>query len=86
MTINRRGFLAGSTALAAGAGLGCATQAAAVTLPPPPREAVLKLSSQLPVIPGKELAEKLAFMEKVGPTATLWARSKNSWPPCDTRS
>lgn len=66
MTMNRRGLLAGSAAAAAGTGLVCAVRASSVTIPPPPREAVLKLSSQLGVIPGKELPEKLAWMEKAG--------------------
>ena len=66
MTINRRRFLTGSTAAVAGAGLACAATAAEVTLPQPPIEAVLKISSQLGVVPGKELPEKLAWMEHAG--------------------
>ncbi|MGI6415767.1 MAG: sugar phosphate isomerase/epimerase family protein [Thermoguttaceae bacterium] len=66
MTINRRGFLAGSAAAVAGASIVRAAQASSVRIPPPPREAALKLSSQLGVIPGKELPEKLAWMEKAG--------------------
>jgi sugar phosphate isomerase/epimerase len=66
MTTNRRGFLAGSMAVAAGAGMAGMARAVEVNLPDPPQEAVLKLSSQLGVIPGKELPEKLAWMEKAG--------------------
>lgn len=66
MTMNRRGFLAGSTAAVAGAGLVGAAKAAEVTLPQPSSEAVLKLSSQLGLIPAKELPEKLAWMEQAG--------------------
>ena len=66
MNMNRRGFLAGSTAAVAGVGLTCAAKAAEVTLPQPPSEAVLKFSSQLGVIPGNELAAKLAWMEQAG--------------------
>jgi len=58
--MNRRGFLAGSTPAVAGAGLVGAAKAAEVTSPQPPSEAVLTLSSQLGLVPGKELPEKLA--------------------------
>ena len=66
MKMNRRGFLAGSTAAVAGVGLTRAAKAAEVSLPQPPREAVLRLSSQLGLIPGNELAAKLAWMEQAG--------------------
>ena len=64
MSINRRDFLAGSAALAAGASL--APHTASADEPKPKPEAVLKLSSQINVIPGKELPEKLASMEQWG--------------------
>ncbi len=63
---NRRRFLAGSMAAVAGTSIAGTTQAGEVTLPRPAKEAVLKFSSQLGVIPGKELPEKLAWMEKAG--------------------
>jgi sugar phosphate isomerase/epimerase len=61
MTINRRDFLAAG-AVAAGAAL--VPNGASAEEPKPKPEAVLKLSSQLSVIPGKELPEKLATMQK----------------------
>lgn len=70
MSINRRVFLASGAVAAAGAAIlpdvvraqDSATAAAPVAKP----AAALKLSSQLSVIPGKELAEKLAVMEQWG--------------------
>lgn len=64
MSITRRRFLVGSTAAAAGLADGAVCRAADACQPE--RKAVLKLSSQLGVIPGKELAEKLAKMEAWG--------------------
>jgi sugar phosphate isomerase/epimerase len=63
MDTNRRDFLLGTTtaALAMAAG-----PAASAEPPAPKKEAALKLSSQLGVIPGKELDDKLALMEKWG--------------------
>ena len=61
MTINRRDFFAAG-AVAAGATL--VPNGASAEEPKPKPEAVLKLSSQLSVIPGKELPEKLATMQK----------------------
>ncbi|MEN6449038.1 MAG: sugar phosphate isomerase/epimerase family protein [Thermoguttaceae bacterium] len=74
MNVTRRGFLAAGTAAAAGAALrsgravaeelsGEATPAGQTPNPPP---AQLKLSSQLGIIPGRDLAEKLANMERWG--------------------
>ena len=65
MSVNRRGFLAAGAAVAAGANV-FPTIASAAEPAPPAKPARLKLSSQLGVIPGKDLAEKLAFMEKCG--------------------
>ncbi len=65
MRIDRRGFVLGSTAAAGWAALSRA-QALDIHLPPPKREAVLKLSSQLGVIPGKQLEEKLERMKQWG--------------------
>jgi sugar phosphate isomerase/epimerase len=64
--MHRRGFLSGTTAALAGAGFLEDTQAGQVCLPQPATPAVLKFSSQLGVIPGKELPEKLAWMEQAG--------------------
>ena len=67
MTATRRDFLLGATLTTAGAAaLGTTAAAAAVTLPDPKQPAALKLSSQLGVIPGKELKEKLDKMEQWG--------------------
>ena len=54
------------TSAAAAAGLSLSRQAAAVDIPKPAKEAVLNLSSQLGIIPGKEVAEKLAKMQEWG--------------------
>ncbi|MFC1596356.1 twin-arginine translocation signal domain-containing protein [Planctomycetota bacterium] len=62
--MNRRGFLIGSTAAVAGAGLVGAAEAAEVTLPQPPSEAVLKLSSQLGVIPEKTIPRSPGHREE----------------------
>ena len=68
MSITRRGFLMTSAAAAAGAAVLPDTAAAdqprakSAAAPMP----ILKLSSQLGVIPGKDLSEKLATMEKWG--------------------
>lgn len=64
--INRRGFLAGTTAAVAGTSLLNSSHAEEVTVPQPAQPAALKFSSQLGVIPGKELSEKLAWMEAAG--------------------
>ena len=71
MSVHRRGFLIGATTAAMG--LATAPQIRLALAAPagpsksdPKKEAVLKLSSQLSVIPGKELPEKLAKMEKWG--------------------
>ncbi len=66
MTTNRRTFLAGSLATVAGAGMIGRAQAAAVSQPQPQREATLNFSSQLGVVPGQELAEKMEWMQKAG--------------------
>jgi sugar phosphate isomerase/epimerase len=68
MAVKRRGFLLGSSAAAIGA---MAMPAALNAQTPDPKnipkkEAILKLSSQLSVIPGKDLAEKLAKMDEWG--------------------
>ncbi len=62
--MHRRGFLLGTATAAAGAAV--ASSATAVDLPAPPREAVLKLSSQVGVIPGGSLDEQLAKMQSWG--------------------
>ncbi len=62
MSTNRRAFLAASAAL----GLTATTPAVRGEKPQPKREASLKLSSQLGVIPGKALEEKIAKMVKWG--------------------
>jgi sugar phosphate isomerase/epimerase len=61
MLLCRRHVLAGA---AAAAGWAVAPSLFAAEPSPPQRQAVLKLSSQLGLIPGKSLAEKLAQMEK----------------------
>ncbi len=67
MKIQRRELLTAGAAVGASfAVAGAARTAAAVTLPDPPQPAVLKLSSQLGVIPGKSLSEKLDKMEQWG--------------------
>lgn len=63
MTTTRREFFA--TGAAAAAGLAICSQGFAVEVPAK-REAALKLSSQLRVIPGRDDAEKIAKMEKWG--------------------
>ncbi|MCE5269626.1 MAG: sugar phosphate isomerase/epimerase [Planctomycetaceae bacterium] len=72
MNVSRRGFLAGGAACAAGAAWFCPSAGAdepadagdqGQTASGP---AQLKLSSQLGIIPGKDLAEKLANMERWG--------------------
>jgi sugar phosphate isomerase/epimerase len=64
MTFNRRGFLLGSSAMAMGA-MALPSMVQAQTTEPK-KESALKLSSQLGIIPGKDLDEKLAKMEKWG--------------------
>ncbi len=64
MNINRRGFMLSSTVAAVGLTTGTAAKATQYSAAK--REAVLKLSSQLGVIPGKNLDEKLAKMEAWG--------------------
>lgn len=64
MNINRRGFMVGSTVAAMGLATGTVTQGAPCCATK--REATLKLSSQLGVIPGKNVDEKLAKMEAWG--------------------
>ncbi|MHB0956745.1 MAG: sugar phosphate isomerase/epimerase family protein [Pirellulaceae bacterium] len=66
MQVNRRGFLMGGTAAAAG--LTMARGSLAVDIPAPDKEAVLNLCSQLGVIPGKSLDEKLAKLQAWGCT------------------
>jgi sugar phosphate isomerase/epimerase len=69
MTITRRGFLTSGTAVAAGAAiLPRIVQGEQPTKPEGKREAVLRLASQLnyPPIPGRDVPEKLATMEKWG--------------------
>ena len=64
MSVTRRGFFMAGAATAAGL-----AAAPSITLADPPQakpEATLKLSSQLGVIPGKDLQEKLAKMEQWG--------------------
>ncbi len=64
MSVSRRGFLSAGAATAAGAAL---LQNHSTAEPPRPKtEAKLKLSSQLRIIPGRDLQEKLANMEKWG--------------------
>ena len=64
MSLDRRGFLLGSAA--ATAGLAVASPSLAVDIPDPKRGAILKLSSQVGVIPGDSLDEKLAKMQAWG--------------------
>lgn len=64
MSITRRGFLLTSAAAAASAAV-LPTKATAEE-PKAKSEAVLKLSSQIGIIPGKDVQEKLALMEKWG--------------------
>ena len=63
MSINRRGFFACGAAVA---GSGDRSGGVSAEQPQPKPEAVLNLSAQINVIPGKELPEKLALMEKWG--------------------
>ncbi len=63
MSVTRRNFLLSSAVAAASATV---TRSAAAQEPAAKPEATLKLSSQLTVIPGKDLAEKLANMERWG--------------------
>ena len=65
MQVNRRIFLAGGTAAAAGLAMAPHARAAA-DVPAPEKPAVLNLSSQLGVIPGGSTEEKLAKMQKWG--------------------
>jgi sugar phosphate isomerase/epimerase len=64
MIITRRGLLAGGAAAAAS--LTTAASASMAWAAKPKMDGVLKLSSQLPVIPGKSLEEKIAKMDKWG--------------------
>jgi sugar phosphate isomerase/epimerase len=64
MQCNRRTFVTGSAAVAAGWAVARPTLAA--DLPAPEGKAVLKLSSQLPVVPGDSLDEKLAKLQEWG--------------------
>jgi sugar phosphate isomerase/epimerase len=64
MVLNRRGLLAGGAAAAAT--LATAAPASMAWAAKPKMDGVLKLSSQLPVIPGKSLEEKIAKMDKWG--------------------
>jgi len=63
MQVNRRGFLAGGAAAAAGLAM---VSTAHADIPKPEKEGVLNLSSQLGVIPGRDLNEQLANMQKWG--------------------
>ncbi len=63
MHMARRTFI---RATAAGAAAAAAGTAAAMTVPDPPRKAMLKMSCQEGIAPGASLAEKLDFMEKHG--------------------
>jgi len=65
MNTNRRRFLAAGAACSAAAAFPCGAKAVAGP-PKPQAQAALKLSSQLGIIPGRELAEKLALMEQWG--------------------
>jgi len=65
--MNRRDFFA--TAAAAGAGLAAASTARnvlAFSIPDPAQPGVLRLASQEDLVPGKDLKEKLANLEKFG--------------------
>ena len=64
MNITRRGFLATGATAAAGSAL--LQNISAADKPKAKPVAVLKLSSQLNIIPGRDLQEKLANMEKWG--------------------
>lgn len=64
MNITRRGFLATGATAAAGSAL--LQNVSAADKPKTEPVAVLKLSSQLNIIPGRDLQEKLANMEKWG--------------------
>lgn len=64
MQVNRRAFL--TSGAAAAAGLAIVPQSRGADIPKPEKEAVLNLSSQLAVIPGRDLSEKLAKMQKWG--------------------
>ncbi len=64
MNVTRRGFLVSGAAAAAGVAL--VPHPAPAAEPTARPEAVLKLSAQINVIPGKELPEKLATMEQWG--------------------
>ncbi len=67
MATHRREFLFGSATAALAMAAGVPAGSAAVAEPPAPKkDAALKLSSQLGVIPGNDLDEKLARMEKWG--------------------
>jgi sugar phosphate isomerase/epimerase len=69
MTGTRRDFLTGGAALAAASMLPTPGDVPTALLADPPKnkpKASLKLSSQVWLIPGKDLAEKLAQMEKWG--------------------
>lgn len=64
MTIHRRAFLLGSAAVTAGVAV--ASPSRAMEIPGPKQPAVLKLSSQVGVIPGASLDEKLAKAQSWG--------------------
>ncbi len=64
MHVNRRMFLTGGAAAAAG--LAVVPRSRALDIPAPEKEGVLRLSSQLGVIPGRDLDEKLAKMQQWG--------------------
>ena len=63
MHMARRTFI---RATAAGPAVAAAGTASAMTVPDPPRKAVLRMSCQENVAPGNTLAEKLDFIEKHG--------------------
>ncbi len=65
MQLNRRSFFTAGAMAGAMAVLPTSTTSA-VTLPDPEKKARLRLSCQEGVAPGKSLAEKLDFMEKLG--------------------
>lgn len=64
MNVNRRNFLAGSAAAAAT--LATASSISIVQAAKPKMDGALRLSSQLAVIPGKSVEEKIAKMDKWG--------------------
>jgi len=67
MSVSRRGFLASGAVALAGATIFPRTAICGEPAPGKPEAAaVLKLASQLTVIPGKDLPEKLAAMERWG--------------------